>query len=47
MQANNILVLRASSKVEKLSKGNDLSPQVVNLEDIPRPVPMHTLLKAN
>jgi hypothetical protein len=46
MLANNILVLRASSSVEKLSGDSDPSLQVVNLEDIPRPVPMHTLLKA-
>ncbi len=43
--ANNILVLRASSSVEKFSGDNDLSAQAVILEDIPRPVPMHTLLR--
>ena len=42
--ANNILVLRASSSVEKLSGDSVLSVQAVILEDIPRPVPMHTLL---
>ena len=43
--AKNILVLRASSSVEKLSGDSDLSVQAVILEDIPRPVPMHTLLR--
>ena len=46
---NNILVLRVSSSVVKLRGVNlsgDPSLQGVNLEDIPRPVPMHTLLKA-
>lgn len=42
---NNILVLRASSSVEKLSGDSDLSVIGVILEDIPRPVPMHTLLR--
>ena len=42
---NNILVLRASSSVEKLSGDSDPSGQAVILEDIPRPVPMHTLLR--
>jgi hypothetical protein len=42
--ANNILVLRASSSVEKLSGDSDPSVQAVILDDIPRPVPMHTLL---
>jgi hypothetical protein len=46
MPVNNILVLRESSSVEKLSGSSDLSLQGVNFEDIPRPVPMHTLLKA-
>jgi hypothetical protein len=41
--AKNILVLRASSSVEKLSGDSDLSVQADILEDIPRPVPMHTL----
>jgi hypothetical protein len=45
MLVNNILVLRASSSVEKLSGLSNLSEQVFTLEDIPRPVPMHTLLK--
>ncbi len=45
MLASNILVLRASSTVEKLSGDSDLSAQAVILEDIPRPVPMHTLLR--
>ena len=44
---NNILVLRASSSVEKLSGDSDLSPQAVVLDDIPRPVPMHTLLRVD
>ena len=52
MLVNNILVLRESSSVEKLSGVSDLSGvgdpslQAVILEDTPRPVPMHTLLKA-
>jgi hypothetical protein len=46
MPDNNILVLRESSSVEKLGWDIDLSVQVVILEDIPRPVPMHTLLEA-
>jgi hypothetical protein len=45
MLVNNILVLRASSSVEKLSGDSNLSEQAATLEDIPRPVPMHTLLK--
>lgn len=45
MLVNNILVLRASSSVEKLSGDSDLSVIGVVLEDIPRPVPMHTLLR--
>jgi hypothetical protein len=50
MLVNNILVLRVSSSVVKL-RGMNLSGvggpslQAFNLEDIPRPVPMHTLLK--
>jgi hypothetical protein len=48
---NSILVLRVSSSVVKLSGVNlsgvgDPSLQAVNLEDIPRPVPMHTLVMA-
>lgn len=42
---NNILVLRASSSVEKSSGDSDLSAWGAILEDIPRPVPMHTLLR--
>ena len=45
MLANNILVLRASSSVEKLSGDSNLSAWAAILEDTPRPVPMHTLLR--
>ena len=45
MLTSNILVLRVSSSVEKLSGDRDLSVQAVILEDIPRPVPMHTLFR--
>jgi hypothetical protein len=46
LPANDILVLQESSSVEKLSGVGDPSLQAVILEDTPRPVPMHTLLKA-
>lgn len=46
MLANDILALRASPSVEKSSGPSNLSTLGdAILEDIPRPVPMHTLLK--